>query len=163
MNTHIDLTDKQITAFWNKVNIAGAQECWTTNVNPNRNGYIDYSWSVEGKVRWSKMHRISAHLSGMDLKTGLCVCLSCDNPGCVNPAHLWLGTAAENTADKVSKGRQSRTSHALNMDIAREIRQGKKEWKGLVKDYYALMQTKYNIHWDTVANVIKGRTWKENK
>jgi len=57
---------------------------------------------------YATAHRISWRLHNGDIPAGMCVLHKCDNPRCVRPEHLFLGTQADNIADKVRKGRQAR-------------------------------------------------------
>jgi len=72
---------------------------WIAGKNPRGYGKL---WA-EGKT--FAAHRFSYELFNGPIPEGLCVLHSCDNPACVKPTHLFLGTNADNTNDMVSKGR----------------------------------------------------------
>jgi hypothetical protein len=103
------LKRNSIEDFWSKVDKTPGYgpngDCW------NWRGYIHSRFgygvfSFDGKQQ--RANRLSFMFSnGVDPKD-LCVCHSCDNRKCVNPAHLWLGTYKDNTQDMISKGRNSR-------------------------------------------------------
>jgi hypothetical protein len=88
-----------IVRFWSKVE--KSDNCWIWIGAKTPEGY--------GRMRWMKgyeyAHRISWVIQNGTIADDLCVCHSCDNPSCVRPDHLFIGTIADNMHDRDTKGR----------------------------------------------------------
>lgn len=90
--------------FWDKVRLGSPNECWEWLAHRNHTGYGTFR--LNGKEQ--KAHKASYQLNVGAIPEGMCVCHHCDNPSCINPAHLFLGTQVDNVADRDAKGRQAK-------------------------------------------------------
>lgn len=101
------LTAQRLENFWAKVDKSqGDEGCWiwTGAKQGGRKG--KYGAFQMGWKNQKRAHRLSFEIANGPIPDGMMVCHACDTPLCVNPAHLFLGTAKDNTADMDAKGRR---------------------------------------------------------
>lgn len=88
--------------FWSKVDMRGPRECWEWQASVNRNGYGKFKVASYENATASRVALIGTKMEEPD---GMLVLHHCDNRRCCNPHHLYFGTIADNTRDKVERGR----------------------------------------------------------
>lgn len=104
------ITPKLISLFWKKVDKGGLDDCWKWKVSTHWKGYGYFH--IQGKTVYAHIFSYILHFG--DVENGMKVLHECDNPPCVNPWHLFLGTNKDNTQDMISKGRQAKgESHGM--------------------------------------------------
>lgn len=96
-----------VSEFLKRIN--KTETCWEWIGTVTSRGYGHF----KKKKRLYRAHRLSFVIHKGNIPNGMMVCHSCDNPSCVNPDHLWLGTGYDNAMDMVNKGRAvgNRTKH----------------------------------------------------
>lgn len=161
------IKQKDIDRFWSKVK--KQDSCWGFNSAADRDGYHATSYiDVNGTRRKVGAHRFMMMVLGHVIPPGHVVCHHCDNPGCVNPNHLFIGTVNDNNQDKVRKGRQSSFPGSKNGQAkldeitARKIKQetvvGNRSGYNNGSNVRAIAN-KYNVHVETVRLIARGITW----
>jgi hypothetical protein len=103
-----------VRRFWPKVDVRGPHECWEWAGKRLATGYgqmfvREFGNREDGtRVQHHALAtRVSYCIANGDIPPGLLICHRCDNPSCVNPAHLELGTYRYNAQDMIRKGRAS--------------------------------------------------------
>lgn len=154
-----DPTKKTIAdRFWDKVDRRGPEDCWPWTAATNEHGYGVMRPEGQRSGPTVKAHRVSLMLAGVDID-GLVIRHSCDNPPCVNPSHLSVGTKADNSADMVERGRSARGSRSgaskLTESQVVEIRV-----RCAAGELHRVLAVDYGVSRTTITQVVNGTTWR---
>lgn len=162
------LAEKQ--RFWLKVDKHEDDLCWEWQGQIGSAGYGVFCVSSKPV----SAHRYSWELSNGPIPEGMFICHSCDNPRCVNPAHLFLGTPLDNSLDMIAKGRGctgDRNPMRIHPDRrARGERQGAHKLTDKqvleIRQRYADGETnqtrlaaEYGVYRTTIARIVNGKHW----
>lgn len=158
----LNFPDEIIFNFYRRFDISLITGCWVWIGLRNNQGYGQLGRSPyvrNGKN--TKAHQLSWMIYNGEIPDGLYVCHKCDNPSCVNPEHLWLGTPMDNTTDKMEKGRYKNGS---------EKTRGEKNISAKLKTHQVLhiknsnekssvLAKKYRVGQGTINDIRRGETW----
>jgi hypothetical protein len=139
--------------FWSKVDIKSESECWNWKAFKNNKGYGQFT-IYKQTIR---SHRFSYQLSYGEIPEDKIIRHKCDNPSCVNPKHLEIGTHVDNVADRVNRGRSlfgERHPRTILTEVEVIEILGLKS-KARAKD----LGTKYGVGEGTIHNIWARRSW----
>lgn len=149
--------------FWKKVAKGDQEECWHWEASKDSSGYGIFKIG-QTNVR---AHRYSYLIHKGNILNGQQVCHTCDNPSCVNPRHLFVGTMIDNQIDKIQKGRQYKPPSEGNLSLitqgtADAIRAAYQPRRGPRPNYGEIKRLSelFGLTRKVIADVVAGKTWK---
>lgn len=151
------IAEDPIARFESKFIKKSEDECWPWQGKTDKDGYGLF-WFVDNNRRSNRMAWI---IYVGEIPSGMMVCHDCDNPGCVNPKHLFLGTSFDNNKDMYDKGRDN-------------IAKGEDKWNAtltnedipIIREMLAkhikisFIAQKFNTKPENIRNIKRGYTWK---
>lgn len=160
------MDEKTIARFWAKVDkSAGPDGCWPWTAAKLRGGYGQFNPGISEGRRMVKAHRVSWALTNGPIPSGeghhgICVCHRCDVRACVNPAHLFLGTQAENVRDRDAKGRRVNMRGEAH-GMAKLTEADAKTVIALIslRERYRDIASRFGVTRHCVKRIASGRSW----
>ncbi len=151
--------EERIIAFWSKASItANPDKCWEWQAGHNKGGYGKFG--IGGK--WKLANRVAWELVNGSIPDSMKVLHECDNPSCINPRHLFLGTDLDNAKDRERKGRghykrgENNSCHKLTNEQVLEIRR----LYAVGGISYRKLAAMFGICNVTVNDIVRRRIWK---
>jgi hypothetical protein len=141
---------KIVDRFMSKVEVNEASGCWEWTAGKFEKGYGQFK--VNKKP--TKAHRVSYEMFIGTIGKGLCVCHRCDNPGCVNPYHLFKGTHKQNSEDMVKKGRSYSKLEEKTVLFIRKFLKRKGRGRG------AFLARWFGVDTTTISKVKHYKQWR---
>jgi hypothetical protein len=146
--------------FWSKVK--KGPDCWLWQGNVTSANYGQFV---------VRAHRMAIELTRGPIPDGMIVLHTCDNPRCVNPAHLWVGTHRENVLDSVTKGRWPTKGRKVNHfgESNPAARIGWKQVSEIRAKYKPHLYTapmlakEYGLSASHVSSIIEMKTWSPRR
>jgi hypothetical protein len=156
--------------FWKFVDRKNPDDCWIWSGGKNNKGY----GRISNKEGSTLAHRVSFELFNSDIPNKLEVLHTCDNPPCVNPNHLYLGTHLENMMDMASKNRSARNNshgtHTHPESICKGERNGRSKLIKTQAENIRIqfsnglsvksLSINFNVSKRTISRIISGESWK---
>lgn len=162
----IQLTNRQIYRFWANVDVGSVDECWMwtgykqTPCKTGEAGYGRYRLMRDRIRHVFRTHRLSWILHNGRIPDRMQVLHTCDVRLCVNPKHLFLGTAHDNVRDMLAKRRQARGTAIKQAKLDEEsVRWIRKHYSKQGLWSLQPIAAKFGVHPATITSVIKRETW----
>lgn len=136
------------------------ESCWTWLGAKSKKGYGHITFSENGERRSTGAHRAAYLVFTGDFDRSLHVLHHCDNPSCVNPKHLFLGTNQDNVDDKLKKGRQLREESHPRAKLTKS--QVKHIRRALMRgETMQSLSVRFNISHTVIFRIKTNFTWKD--
>ncbi|KKN38039.1 hypothetical protein LCGC14_0757510 [marine sediment metagenome] len=152
--------------FWARVKLG--KDCWLWTGNTNTKGY----GLVRVEGRRISAHRIAYELYfGKAVPAGRYVCHHCDNPPCVNPYHLYVGTPAQNSRDMVVRGRAATGENHGTATRPERVARGSKQGLARLTENMVLeirntsgktqraLAKEFGVSQRTIFSILRRETW----
>jgi hypothetical protein len=139
--------------FAQRYRICEESGCWEWTGARFKTGY----GAIGSGARPSKAlyaHRVSWEIANGPIAGGLYVCHRCDNRGCVNPAHMFLGTASENQADMA---RKFRGAQKMTPEMVGQIRR-----RHAAGERKASLAREFGLSQSTLGDIVRRRIWSSS-
>ena len=153
----LKLTANDQDHFWAKVRKGKETNCWEWTAARDKHGYGRFRVGArEGNVLLA--HRVSFALANSDvLPEGADICHACDNPPCVNPAHLWAGTRADNNKDMKAKGRVANGErHYRAKFTASDVQAIRSAAR---QESQASIARRFDVNQSTISRIVNRKRW----
>lgn len=159
----IIINDRDLRRFKRKFEERGLDECWPWTAGTDAYGYGKIMMKTDKGFQSRGAHVVAYTITNGPIPKGLLVCHTCDNPACVNPNHLIIGTYQYNMTDKCNKGRH-RSPIGEAVGSSKLTEEAISEIKASIKAGVEQKQlaNKFGVSPSSICNIVKGRTWSHH-